>query len=85
LKQEELKKLEEVPAQPPACARPRDEAVEEQNADTLMSRMRKLDEMAQEEIDVKPVTSWPSRFSARRPPMAHETLTSHVEKSRLMT
>lgn len=80
LKQEELKRIED------AAGLNREQAldrvmklVEEQNQDTLMSRMRKLDEQSQEEIDKKARNILSVAIQRQASSHAHDSLTSHVE------
>lgn len=80
LKQDELKKLEEV------AGLSRDQAlervmglVEEQHQDVLLSRMRKLDEQAQEEIDKKARNILATSIQRQASSHAHDSLTSYVE------
>src|SRR3989344_314872 len=80
LKTEELAKLEEV------AGLRRDDAlgrimklVEEQHEDTILSRMRKLDEMSQDEIDKKARNILAVSVQRQASSHAHETLTSYVE------
>jgi ribonuclease Y len=80
LKQEELKRIEE------AAGLNREQAldrvmklVEEQNQDTLLSRMRKLDEQSQEEIDKKARNILSVAIQRQASSHAHDSLTSHVE------
>ncbi|HWQ99729.1 MAG TPA: ribonuclease Y [Candidatus Methylomirabilis sp.] len=80
LKVEEVAKLEEV------AGLRRDDAierimklVEEQHEDTILSRMRKLDEMSQDEIDKKARNIIAVSVQRQASSHAHETLTSYVE------
>ncbi len=80
LKADELAKLEEV------AGLRRDDAlerimklVEEQHEDTILSRMRKLDEMSQDEIDKKARNILAVSVQRQASSHAHETLTSYVE------
>lgn len=80
LKLDELKKLEEVAGMTQAAALERiHKLVEEQHADTLLSRMRKLDEQAQEEIDKKARNILAVAVQRQAGSHAHDSLTSYVE------
>lgn len=80
LKSEELQKLEEVAGMTSAQALERlHQLVEEQYADTLVSRMRKLDEQAQEEIDKKARNILAVAVQRQAGSHAHDSLTSYVE------
>jgi ribonucrease Y len=90
-KEEELKKIEELKATEitkleEVAGLRREEAltrimnlVEEQNADTVLSRMRKLDEQDQDEIDKKAKNILAVAIQRQASSHAHETLTSYVE------
>ena len=80
LKQEELQRIEQ------AAGLNREQAleritrlVEEQHADTLLSRMRKLDEQSQEEIDKKARNILAVSVQRQASSHAHDSLTSYVE------
>lgn len=80
LKREELAKLEEVAGLSRDAALTRVMSlVEEQNEDTILSRMRKLDETSQEEIDKKARNILAVSIQRQAASHAHETLTSYVE------
>ncbi len=80
LKQEELKRIEDAAGlnREQALARVMN-LVEEQNADTLLSRMRKLDEQSQEEIDKKARNILAVSVQRQASSHAHDSLTSYVE------
>jgi ribonucrease Y len=80
LKQEELQRIEQTAGLNREQALERiTKLVEEQHQDALLSRMRKLDEQSQEEIDKKARNILAVSVQRQASSHAHDSLTSYVE------
>jgi ribonuclease Y len=80
LKQEELKRIEDAAGLNRTQALDRVmKLVEEQHQDTIISRMRKLDEQSQEDIDKKARNILAVSVQRQASSHAHDSLTSYVE------